>query len=157
MLLSPQWRGQLSCQIHGGRAHTGSKQRSERLNSSETLALHSCGKHCGGWVRGVPWRDGRVEKPAVHLSPLNSSGFYITYPPSVLGCRLQLRINLPLSWKINQHVIADANIHAARPCSADRFGAPTGHRRDFLIVPTVCRVLRCYLGLQMASFVALLL
>lgn len=46
------------------------------------------------------------------------------------------------------------NIHAACPCSAGCFGRGTGHRRDYLIVPTVCHMLPCYLGVQMASFVA---
>lgn len=48
-----------------------------------------------------------------------------------------------------------ANIHAACPCSAGCFGPGTGHRRDYLIVPTVCHMLPCYLCVQMASFVAL--
>lgn len=79
--------------------------------------------------------------------------FYITFAPSVLGCQQQLRTILPISWRIKQHVIADTNTHTAGPSSADCFGALTGHRQDFLIVPTVCLVVRCYLDLQMVSFV----
>lgn len=47
-----------------------------------------------------------------------------------------------------------ANIHAACPCSAGCFGTGTGHRRDYLIVAPVCHMRLCYLGVQMASFVA---
>ena len=141
--------------FHSGNMLTGKKQRSDSDNSSKTLALYSCGKYWGGWIHDVPWRYGRMEKPAMHLlSPLNFSGSNITYPPSVLSCQQQLWTNLRPSWKINQHVIADANIRAAFLCSAVCFGALTGHRQDFLIVPTVCHMVQCYLGLQMASFVA---
>lgn len=150
--LSPQWCGQLPCQMW---MPTWAVNRGQKEVIPARLWPCSRGKHCGGWVHGVPWRDGGVEKHAVPLlSPLNSSGFYITYPPSVPGCQLQRRTDLLLSWKINQHAIADANIHTACPCSADCFGAPTGHRRNFLIVPTVCHMVCRYLGLQMASFVA---
>lgn len=89
------------------------------------------------------------------FSTLNSSGFYIPYALSALGCQRQLWTNLPFSRKINQQVIADANRQAACPCSADYFGALSGQGQDFLMVPTVCRMVRCYLGLQMLGFVVL--